>query len=60
MWWRTLPIDPMSMRCLWPWALQKVRCLSELVTPGRLMLVMPILPLMLVQARGPLLIRSGR
>jgi hypothetical protein len=50
----------MSTRCLWPWALQKVRRLSELVTPVRLMLVMPILPLMLVQARGPLLIRSGR
>jgi hypothetical protein len=60
MWWRTLPIDPMSMRCLCPWALQKVRRLSDLLTPVRLMLVMPILPLMLVQARGPLLIRSGR
>ena len=60
MWWRTLPIAPMSMRCLWPWALQKARRLSELLTPVRLMLVMSAPQPMLVSGRGPVQIPSGR
>lgn len=58
MWWPTLPIGPKSMRCLLPWALQKARPLSELLTPMRLMLVMSVPRRMLVPARAPAQIRS--
>ena len=48
-----MPIAPMSTPCLWPWALQKARRLSELLTPMRPMLVMSVPRLMLVSGLGP-------